>query len=171
MQMKKTILLFLFGTITMAVLLRFQGKPLNTSHAPLGIVSMELANTLNKTNAVVSDWKSGFSDVFYQNVLLDFLFICLYGGLFYSLSRYFAIHFPSLKKAGIHFSRLAIVAALLDVFENSLMLVSFSGHVHSLISFFTFLFASLKFILLAAIIVFLLFAWVFTRRLRKIIKN
>lgn len=163
MPIKKTILIFLFGTLIMAVLLRFQGKSLYTTHAPMGIVSMELANTLQKTKTVMADWTVGLSQIFYQNILLDFVFIFFYGGLFFLLSRYFATQFASLKNSGILFSWLALAAAILDVLENSLMLVSFSGHTHSVVSFLTFLFAGMKFLLIALVILYLLLVWFYSK--------
>jgi hypothetical protein len=63
------ILMFVFGTT---------GAPLNTDAAPYGVVSFELAGSLERANAILGSWDSIARERAAFGLGLDFLFIPVY---------------------------------------------------------------------------------------------
>jgi len=54
---KRFFLLFLFMTVTLFAVFRVLDKPLRTSAAPNGIVSFELAGSVEQARAITDEWK------------------------------------------------------------------------------------------------------------------
>ncbi|MFM7358171.1 MAG: hypothetical protein ACKO1T_06285 [Sediminibacterium sp.] len=106
--------------------MRIQGASLITSTSPRGIVDLELAETPTRVNELISVWNK---TIVINNILIDFLFIPAYA-LFLSLiclqlAKRFKVQF--LSNAGLLIARGIWLAAILDLVENSLMLVSMNG--------------------------------------------
>lgn len=139
------------GTIMIMILLRMQGAPLETPDTPLGIVSLELADSKTATEKILARWSTvGATAAARTNILVDFIFIPFYALLFYTLCGSIAVRsdgFAALSGTAIAFA--CLMAGLLDVFENLLMLSSLKGWYNAGTTIMTASFAWVKFGLLA----------------------
>lgn len=139
------------GTIMIMILLRMQGAPLQTPDTPLGIVSLELADSKTATERILGRWSTvGVTAAAKTNILVDFIFIPFYALLFYTLCGSIAVRsngFATLSGTAIAFA--CLIAGLLDVFENLLMLSSLNGWYNAGTAIMTASFAWVKFGLLA----------------------
>jgi hypothetical protein len=78
---KRTFFLALWtlSVIICLVALNIQGAPLQTPPSPMGIVSFQLAASLDNALNIRTTWaQSGVEQRAFSNILLDFLFICWY---------------------------------------------------------------------------------------------
>lgn len=131
------------------------------SESPAGIVSLELAQTKERTDLIVQAWAAHSSQNVVQhavqNTQIDFVFL-----VFYSLLLFVLCYNCSLQQSGIQqiISQLlsigALKAGLLDVAENLLLLHSLEGHRTDLVAGITWLLASVKFVLVAVVILWLM---------------
>ena len=152
-------LFLLCGTLIFSLLLREQGSPLTTSpFSPRGIIDLELAKSIHQTEEVVAGWKvTGMLWTARKNILLDFLFIPFYSLLFYTLCGSISVRVSgTISKLGVLLAFSSFIAAVLDVFENILMLLSLSSFFSSLVSLLTFVLAVTKFFLLAVAVVYVI---------------
>ena len=152
-------LTLLAGTLILQLLLRYQGKDLtNATSSPMGIVSLELAPTVEKADGVLGHWiDNGLVQVAKKNIWLDFLFIPFYMLLFYTLCGSISVRMKGFgAKLGVLLAFGALIAGLFDVFENGLMLLSLSGTVTTITTALTAFFASAKFILLALCLLYVI---------------
>ena len=147
--------LFLF-TLLMVVVMRWHGAPLYTEAAPMGIVSLELARTTNVSNTIISSWQQAPNAVLQRaivNTWIDFVFIIAYSLFLFSCCVMLA-H----RQRGIshQLSKLmalaALTAGLCDVVENACLLQQLETDVSALLSWCTWLLASIKFLLLALVV-------------------
>ena len=157
--------ILLTGTLCLLLVMRWHGQLLSSfSQSPAGIVSLELAKTKERTDAIVQAWASYSSaDVVQhavQNTQIDFVFL-----LFYSLLLFALCHSCSLQQRGAQqlisqiLSIGALKAGLLDVAENLLLLQSLKGNSTDVSAWCTWLFATVKFALVAVTILWLLFCY------------
>lgn len=158
MVSRKLILIFLAGTVLMMILLRIQGGQLITPDTPAGILSLEFANNSVDTQVVVNAWQGTLKQDFEINMLFDFLFIFFYGTFLYFTSLYYSQKSFSLKGIGRLTGFGIIAAVVFDVVENILMLISMNIEVHPVVSFLTFLFATLKFLLILSALISIIVA-------------
>lgn len=121
------------------------------------IVAFELAKTVEKATAIMTDWSAEARDNFLQGIYADFLFIIGYTGLFFSGCRYTGLlskHYI-LRKAGNIFSWMAPVAGICDVLENTGMLYTIKQETVSWVVHFTYDMALIKFSLLFIMALFM----------------
>jgi hypothetical protein len=146
----RIIVFLLIGTLLLFGTLRFQGKDLIRPYAPKGIVSLEMASTINTTKHLLWEWKNdGLIRTVRNNILIDFLFIPFYVMLFYTLCGSISVRLNSTPaKLGVLLAFFSLIAGIFDVFENVLMLSAYIGIYNSMTTMLTTIFASLKFILL-----------------------
>lgn len=152
-------LFLLSGTLLLFLLLRIQGKSLvNIPPSPLGIVSLETAKTEHHTREIITEWNQlNLVDTAKRNVMLDFLFIPFYSLLFYTICGSISVRLTgTVSKLGILLAFSSLIAGLLDVLENFCMLLSLHSHYSNIISWLTFVFASLKFFLLSLALLYAL---------------
>lgn len=172
MLIRSLILILLAGTIILMASLRFQGAMLITPAAPNGILSLEFSHDADHTAQIASEWVGSIRNAFYINMLLDFFFIIFYGSFFYVTCWYIALLFPSWKRIAISLANAIIFATAFDVIENLLMIYSIKGNSGQATSLLTTLFATLKFLIVAACLLFIIFAGIIylykKRRLHKI---
>lgn len=150
------LLLFLFlGTLVMIAVMRWHGAPLITPVSKAGIVSLEIAKTTEQVNVILNQWqKDGIIQQAITNTWIDFVFL-----LFYALFLYAYCFFISNKQQpwAATVSRTlglaALAAGLCDVMENYCMLQLLQESVTGTYAFLSWLFAVIKFGLLAAVIV------------------
>ena len=159
MKIQNIILILFVGAVVLLVALRFQGQHLITHSAPNGILSLELSHDADHTARIGSEWVGSIRSSFYINMLLDFIFIIFYGFSLYVNCRYIALIIPSWKRIASFMAIGSLIAMGFDVMENLLMIVSVTTTTNQTISFFTRLFAILKFSLVAASLVFIIISW------------
>ncbi len=153
--MKKNLSLAAIGSVIMFIVLRIQGASLITSISKRGIVDLEFADTYKRVQELFSVWNLQTVKI---NVWIDFLFIIAYVSFLSIASKLTAAKWRnnSIKQIGFAFSRMAFIAGLFDVCENTLMLQTTAGSFTSISLQFTFYCATFKFILAALIILYLL---------------
>jgi hypothetical protein len=152
--------LFLLGvTLFFFLLLRLQGEGLIQPYANKGIVSLEFAYTAEKTAVVVEGWKAGgLHQKASNNILIDFLFIPFYSILFYTLAGSISVRLAGKASSlGVLLAFFSLVAGVFDVIENMLMLTSMHLFSSDLTSMITTILASLKFLLLALALLYIIF--------------
>lgn len=131
--MKKLLLpFFLLGTIGMMVIMVKTGAILKTPAAPMGILNLEFAYNTAKTTPIINSWASiNNTDVIAaakNNTYWDFLFLFFYAGfLFLACKKIAAKTAGSFSKAGKLIAKGALWAGILDVFENTGMLLTLNN--------------------------------------------
>lgn len=147
----------LIVTVAMGWYLSQQGAQLRNQHGPRAVVSLELAWTGANAREVVESWKSErLKRTAYCQVLLDFIFIAGYTALLIAvaLSSERAANAAGLTCLA-WVAHLAVygglAAGILDCFENIGLLAMLSGCINTPIAFLTSIFASVKFLLAAAV--------------------
>ena len=136
------------------------GAPLRVAEiTPYGIVDLELAGTPDRVTAILNAWGPGLIKRAVVNTRIDFIFLTCYGlflfGVVQATARWFAGRWA---KAGIWLSRAMIIAALFDAIENILMLKMLNGSLGKELVASTYMFASVKFLLLLVGITYILFS-------------
>jgi hypothetical protein len=154
----RIILFLLLGTILLFLALRFQGKELTRPYAPKGIVSLEMATTVNNTKHLLWEWNhDGLIKKLRNNILIDFLFIPFYVLLFYTLCGSISVRLRATPaKLGVLLAFFSLIAGIFDFMENILMLGAYTSMYNVLTTMLTAVFASLKFILLGLSILYVI---------------
>lgn len=139
--------------------MRRHGKPLTqTALSKTGILSLEFAKTKQQVDAITATWKN--KNVHYSaivNTSIDFIFI-----FFYSLFLFAACHWFSLKQTGVMrkisqtIALFGLTAGLLDCVENYFLLKMLSFTISNTEAAFTFWIATVKFILAAIAVIWIL---------------
>lgn len=158
--MKKFLLpIFLIGTILTQVVVFRTGTTLKTTETPIGVINLEFAYNTIRTDAIMKSWSmaNGIDNikVVKINTYYDFLFLFFYAGFLFLACKKIAT--LNTNKTGLWIARGALLAGLFDVFENFGMLYTLSGHNNNLVTLFTAIFASIKFLLVIIAILYLLF--------------
>jgi hypothetical protein len=136
--------------------LRWQGASLFTAESKGGIVDLEMADTPEKLQHLLAIWNK---QVAVNNIYIDFLFIPCYALFLAVCCKYMAekIVRPSYQIWANRLVKLLVVAALFDVVENILMLMSIAGNYTTETLLLTRLIASSKFLLVGLAILYILF--------------
>lgn len=139
--------------------MRWHGKPLTqTALSKTGILSLEFAKTKQQADAITATWKN--KNVHYTaivNTSIDFIFI-----FFYSLYLFAACYWFSLKQTGVMkkisqtIALFGLTAGLLDCVENYFLLKMLSFTISNTETAFTFGAASVKFLLAAVAVIWIL---------------
>ena len=129
---KYSILAFLIGSLTMAVIVTINGEPLKTKDTPLGILNLEFAYNSAKTTQVLDAWAPATPHdriaIAKHNTWLDFIFLFFYSIFLFLASKAISRSFGGLfGRAGKFIAKGAILAGLLDIIENIGMLLTLSG--------------------------------------------
>lgn len=131
-----------------------QVRPLTSSD----IVRFEFAGTQNQVEALLIEWKQKNWIVLAKNsVYLDFIFLFLYGATLALASLTFPgfTNKPGLLIWGQRFYRFSLYAALADFLENLCLLEVLYGSEHVFFPAAAWLFALIKFALVAGVLLFL----------------
>lgn len=169
----RNIIITLFvGTLSMWLILRGQGLSLEIpEHSPAGIVSLELSATPAVANVVLKSWEGQNIEVARKIIFLDFIFIFFYSWLFYTLCGNIAVRQQDQVwgRLGVMLAIGSMVAALMDIFENIIMLFTLRGHYTSFSLLATTILASLKFFLIGLACIYTLIGALilFVRRIRR----
>jgi hypothetical protein len=145
--MRKYVLPVLFiGTMLMIIIMAKTGATLKTPATPNGILNLEFAYNTAKTSTVINAWAPNNNIAAAKNnTCYDFIFL-----LFYSLFLFLTgkkIAQIKNSKTGLLIAKGALVAGVLDTFENAGMLYTLSGNASESIALFTTLFSVIKWIL------------------------
>ena len=119
-------------TIMLMVVFTITGAPLTTEAAPYGVVSFELAGTIEKTEKIIMSWEADARERAAFGLGLDYLFMVVYAstiafgcGMASNVLR--REKWP-LVSLGAWLGWGVILAAVLDAFENiALTTIIFSG--------------------------------------------
>ena len=144
-----SLVFFLVGSLVMIFVLTKTGEPLKTPSTPAGIINLELAFTQAKTETVINTWATiNSTDTLAAarlNTWLDFIFIFFYSGLLFLSSKMITRTFAgAFGRAGRLVARAAILAGILDVLENTGMLLSLAGQGSAFISLATGICSAIK---------------------------
>lgn len=161
--MKKILLLLFFiGTVTMMMIMAKTSALLKTTAAPMGIINLELAHTIEKTNAILISWAptpvTDKIETAKINTYNDFLFLFFYTGFLFLLCKSIAANINgALAKAGRIIANATLLAGFCDVLENIGILFSLNHLTSPVVSFCTALFSVIKWSLVAIAILYALF--------------
>jgi len=146
--------------------LRWQGASLYTAESKGGIVDLEMADTPEKLQHLMGIWNK---QVAINNIYIDFLFIPCYAVLLAVCCKYMAekIVRPSYQIWANRLVKLIAVAAILDVVENILMLMSIAGNFTPETLLLTRLIATGKFLILGLAILYILYGFIASLLLSK----
>jgi hypothetical protein len=144
----------LIVTVAMMLFMSRQGDGLKNDYAPYRIMSLELAWTKACADKIVHSWDT-MKDVAIRQVHLDFVFIAGYALLLFYMAfaaerAAVAAGYTALAYAAHLAAFGGLVAGALDCLENAGLLLMLSGPINGAIAFATSLFATLKFVLIAA---------------------
>lgn len=148
----------------MMSVMRWHGNALSQSpRTKAGILSLEFAKTKQQSDAITTTWKD--KQVHYTaivNTSIDFVFI-----FFYSLFLFAASYWFSLKQKGImkklsqSIALFGLTAGLLDSVENYFLLKMLANTASNAEIHFTFWTASIKFVLAAIAVLWILLQLLF----------
>lgn len=146
---KYSIIAFLIGSLTMAVIVSISGKHLKTDATPLAILDLEFAYDSAKTTAVLNAWAPDSSydriEIAKHNTWLDFIFLFFYSIFLFLASKAISRSFGGrFGRAGKFIARGAIAAGFLDVLENAGMMLTLSGNGSGTIALCTTIFSAIK---------------------------
>ena len=159
-----TFWILLAGTAIMLPVMFLSGRPLNTPETPRGILCLEFANSAQKVNNILSSWETRSTterDIIVAakvNTCLDFVFLLFYSLFLFTACRQLVAAMPGKKIFSLilHMASVfALIAGLLDIFENIGMLKSLDGHVSDQVAINTVTFATIKWLLVLAVILFI----------------
>jgi hypothetical protein len=153
--MKRKLTLSAAASVVMFMALRIQGAALKTPVSKRAIVDLEFADTPQRVHELFGIWNI---ETVRCNIWIDFLFIIAYVSFLSMAAAATAEKWKmkGMKKIGLLFSRLAFVAGLLDICENTFMLQTCTGNFTPVSLQLTFYCAAFKFIFAGAIILYLL---------------
>lgn len=122
--------------------------PLRTAAAPNGVVSYELAWTGERAAAMIASWTGVAAAAAWGSLLLDYLFMWSYGALLAALSRRVVAGGAGAALAGASWA-----AAAFDAGENLALIRMWGWGASDRAAVTAGLFASVKFVLLAVVVV------------------
>ena len=141
--------------ILAVAMMQIQGRSLKTSSSPRGIIDLEFAHTSDRLNEILS--QLNLFDV-RLNIGLDFLFIPAYTFFFLCSITVLSNKFGEgpIQNTAKYAGFAVYLAAMLDIVENILMLLSISGYDNELSLSATTLIAGAKFSLVGLVALYLL---------------
>lgn len=138
--------------------LAYSGAPLVNDTAPLGIVSFQLAGTGASAAAMLSTWDSAGHAAAFLNLVVDYPYLVIYGTLLVLLCRRAARTMSVAAVSGRFCVHAAWAAAAFDAIENAALLAQLNGTANDRAAAIAFTCASVKFVLLAIVITYLVVA-------------
>jgi hypothetical protein len=154
---------FFIGTIIMIVVMARTGAALKTPATPKGILDLEFAYSIEKVNVVMNAWHQKPDNIIDNrsiarvNTYFDFIFIFFYSGfLFLACKRIARTTNTPFLNSGNKIAYAAITAGILDILENTGMLISLNGNISAAVSFLTTFFSAIKWILALIAVLYVL---------------
>jgi hypothetical protein len=123
----------------------------------VGIVSLELAYNSEIADNIIKSWTAhNVITVAVNNILFDFIFIILYTAFFSIACKRLAQKYDGFPNtAGVFLSKAMIAAGMLDVLENTGMLITLHRHINDAVTLLTAGCATVKFTIIIAAAVYL----------------
>lgn len=161
--MKKIILpVLLAGTAVMIYIMMTTGAPLKTDATPKGILHLEFAYDKAHVDTILTAWgNSDRINAAIINTYWDFCFLLFYGLLLFTACRMLSEKFIAGSRknnTGRFFAKAAILAAVLDMGENTGMLQTLYENGNPATWWVTTICAGVKWLLVLSVIVYILAA-------------
>ena len=139
--------------------------PLRTSSAPIGIVSFELAGTMEKANAIIQSWDARMRLFAAFGLGLDYLFMPAYAltislGVLLIARKHDGVY----TKMGVYFGWGALLAVFFDAIENIALWRLLSGTATLLYPQVAAVAATIKFLLIAFGLLFAFLGWILPKK-------
>lgn len=137
------------------------GAVLKIPATPQGILNLEFAYNTAQTNNIINAWQltgqpNNLLAAIY-NTFYDFIFLFFYAGFLFLACKKTAANLQGpVARAGSIFARAAILAGILDVLENTGMLLTLHGHTSNIIAFLTVFFSVIKWMLAIIAVLYVL---------------
>ncbi len=161
MKLKLLLILSAICTAISMFILVMHGQALKTPETPMGIIDLELARTTERASQIYLAWSPALTSLAIKNTYIDFLFLTSYGLLLFSLCSTVLIWYKGFwRLTGRWLSIAMIIAAFFDCFENILMIKILKGSLGKELVASTFMFASVKFLLVAVGILYIIISLV-----------
>jgi len=157
---KRTLIISGFFTIIIFLTLGYFDRSLITETVPNGIISLELAKDIDKSISIISSWNLNAKVNAGLSLGIDFLFLVVYS-IFFATACYLVAQKYLNKnnwtyKIGLLLARLQFVAALFDAIENIALIKLLLGSNNNIFSLIAYYFASIKFVLIAIGIIYII---------------
>jgi hypothetical protein len=162
---KKIFLSLLALTLVLVGAFRFLDAPLRNPVSPSGIVSFELAGTVEKANTIMESWDSRAQLFAAFGLGFDYLFLVVYGltislGVLMAASK----HGGKFEKAGAYVGWGVLAASLFDALENLALWRLLSGWAAPHCPAVAAISAKVKFFLLALGLGFAFVGWLWKKK-------
>ncbi|MFC1784925.1 hypothetical protein ACFL0J_04780 [Candidatus Neomarinimicrobiota bacterium] len=157
----KVILIFsgLF-TIIIFLALWYVDKSLITKTAPGGIISFELSKDFDQSIAIISSWDLNAKVNAGLSLGIDFLFLFVYGIFFalacYSVAKKLKDRINWFYKVGVYLAFSQLAAIVFDAIENIALIKLLLGSNNSIFPTIAYYFASIKFVIIAIGIIYII---------------
>ena len=157
---KRTLIISGLLTIIIFLTLGYFDKSLITETVPSGIISFELAKTFEQSHAMLSSWDLNAKINAGLSLGIDFLFLIVYSIFFatacYLVSQKYINKNNWIYKTGILLAKLQFIAALFDTIENIALIKLLLGSNNSIFPIIAYYFASIKFMIIAIGIIYII---------------
>jgi len=155
----RRLIILLAGTLLMTAVMTIHGAPLKTPGTPKGILNLEFAYNTAQAASVLNAWAatSNTNNVFQakMNTWLDFIYLLFYSLFFFHACKFLANSLSGfLQITGSLMAKAALMAGMLDILENTGMLLTLNGHLSQYTTLLTFIFSISKWILVIAAILY-----------------
>jgi hypothetical protein len=153
--MRQKLIVAAFASVLMMAALQWQGASLKRNITPRGIIELEMATQPRQIHLLNEVWDK---TVVKMNIWIDFIFIVSYVAFLALASEAVSSKWknPGFKMMGLTLARVAVVAGVLDIGENLLMLQTLAGNFTVISLQMTHYFATIKFTLVAIVLLYLL---------------
>jgi len=155
----RQLIILLAGTLLMTVVMTIHGASLKTPGTPKGILNLEFAYNTAQASSVLNAWAatSATNNIIQakMNTWLDFIYLFFYSQFFFHACQLLASSFNgSIQITGSLLAKGALIAGMLDILENTGMLLTLNGHLSQYTTLLTFIFSISKWILVIAAILY-----------------
>ena len=155
----RRLIILLAGTLLMTVVMTIHGASLKTPSTPKGILNLEFAYNTAQASSVLNAWAatSATNNIIQakMNTWLDFIYLFFYSLFFFDACQLLASSFSgSIRITGNLLAKGALIAGLLDILENTGMLLTLNGQLSEYTTLLTFIFSISKWALVIAAIMY-----------------
>ncbi|MCP4361382.1 MAG: hypothetical protein GY796_25510 [Chloroflexi bacterium] len=153
----------IIAALLITVIFQFSGRPLSTSAAPAGIVSLEFARTPETAQAILDSWDAQAKMTAAFGLGLDFLYPLVYATAIslacVSIADKIRLSSPPVATVGIWLAWSVWLAAVLDYVENFALFQMMFGATNSFWPLLAFVCATIKFIFIILALLYALVGW------------
>ena len=157
-------------TLLLTMALSYIDHPLKTMAAPHGIVSFELAGSLDSAMAILNSWDARAKIFAGLSLGIDFLYLVSYSIFLFLLilgqARKLQQRFPLLYRFGIVLMSMQILAAIFDAVENYGLIRLLTGTHDQIFASLAFFCSTLKFTFIIMGIFYYILVFFFRRLIK-----